>query len=164
MFRNGFWTNLEALKEDDAEAGWEFLENELKTKTGETPYHFLHGSCNIFAQHLNETYGYRVEMLYEEPGQLIHAYCTYKSSSGKTYYIDVRGITDSFEELVQEFIDCGIWCGDMDYSWILKGKDTPEELQAQGWIGKRTLEAAKEIDEEYRFYDAKRVLDRFYAA
>ncbi len=155
---NGFW------KELDENVEWNFLEDALKTNTGDTPYDFLHGACNIFAQYLNETYGYRVEMLYEEPGQLIHAYCVYESPSGKFYYIDVRGITDRLEDMMQEFIDCGAWCGDMDYSWILNGKEIPEELQATGWLGKKTMEAAKEIDEHYGFYNTKTWLSKSHVA
>ena len=71
---------------------------------------FLHGVCGIFALALSDVFRYDIELAYEQPdpdeektedplscfNRLVHIYCT-KQVEGKTYYIDVRGVTESWE-------------------------------------------------------------------
>lgn len=72
-----------------------------------TPYDFLHGDCNIFAQYLHETYGYAIEAVMkreEDRCALIHMYCIDESSGAKEY-IDVRGRCTDFDLLMEDFCD-----------------------------------------------------------
>ena len=151
--RYGFWEDRESFLEDYPDTGWNYLEDEFKTHN-RTPYNFLHGECDIFARYLSDKYGYMMSALYEEPNQLIHAYCT-NEVNGVVYYIDVRGITDNWEEFIREFYDTGIWCGDYSYSYFLEGKELDEVLN-HNRIEMSFLEAYKAsaaIDGEYRYYD-----------
>lgn len=71
---------------------------------------FLHGVCGIFALALSDVFRYEIELSYEQPededvgnntpewclNNLVHIYCK-KQVGDKTYYIDVRGVTDNWE-------------------------------------------------------------------
>lgn len=63
---------------------------------------FLHGSCHIFASELNRKYNYDVFQLTDGEGRGIHWFCQ-TIFQGKKIYVDVRGMTDFFEELFSEF-------------------------------------------------------------
>ena len=67
----------------------------------EDAYIFLHGICNIFALCFHDKYGYEICELNNGKGTC-HYFCIdyYK---GVKRYIDVRGITTSYEELINEF-------------------------------------------------------------
>ncbi len=147
----GFWTEFDEILEDLPNAEWGYLESELKTN-GLTPYDFLHGLCNYFAQYLHDIYGYKMAGLYEEPDQMIHAYCT-KEIDGVTYYIDVRGITDDWNEFIKEFYESGTWSGDYDYSYFLTGDQVNERDNIEEMRKGKAYEAAQMIDREYGYYD-----------
>lgn len=84
-------------------------------------YEFLHGYCDVFAYRLREKFGYDICFDYEDEdcSQLIHAYCTV-TVGNKTYWIDCRGITDDYEEFIEEFADWDCF-GNMDSSipWFI---------------------------------------------
>ncbi|NMA50861.1 MAG: hypothetical protein GX951_03315 [Mollicutes bacterium] len=50
----------------------------------------------MFAEMLSQKFGYRIEATYYEH-RLEHVYCVFEHN-GKTYYIDIRGITDNWYE------------------------------------------------------------------
>lgn len=57
-------------EEDD----FSFLE-ELEVAPKIDLYDFLHGFCCSFVKALNDVYGYPVHVLYNEEGEIVHAYC-----------------------------------------------------------------------------------------
>lgn len=63
---------------------------------------FLHGSCNLFALTLHETFGYEVYEIRDKEDRMVHVFCksTYR---GQDVYVDVRGVTTDFVECVSEF-------------------------------------------------------------
>lgn len=67
---------------------------------------FLHGYCDIFAYRLRDLFGYQICNEYEDENceHLIHSYCKF-NYEGKDYYIDIRGITDDYDEFRNEFAD-----------------------------------------------------------
>ena len=64
-------------------------------------YIFLQGICNIFALCLHNKYGYEICELNDENGTC-HYFCI-DYNKGVKRYIDVRGITTSYEEFINEF-------------------------------------------------------------
>lgn len=68
--------------------------------------HLLHGECTCFALALKDIFGYFPCIIERKGGVGFHAYCQ-KTKNGKTYYIDARGVTESFEEFMtvaREFV------------------------------------------------------------
>ena len=153
MYRNGFYIKLDELNEEyeDYEYDFDFLENEVSYKNI-TPDWFLHGNCDIFACYLHEKYGYEMEAVYEynskyDALQLIHAYCTAEINN-KTVYIDVRGITDDWDEFIEEFDD---WYSD---DCLIETFDVPEYYLKAKKENDNIFMAAKAIEYENEdFYD-----------
>ena len=76
---------------------------------------FLHGSCQLFAFELHNRYGYEGVNL-QVPGNVDrHFFCT-TIVNGKDVYIDVRGITDNLDDLIDEFIDDDYEIVEYDFS------------------------------------------------
>ena len=103
----GFYRELEELRADgmpDADFG--FLEN-VPVGDAYWLYDFLHGCCDQFAAALSDFFGYTIEYVLDNDGNLIHAYCVYDLADGETAYIDARGITVDAELFFDEFAD---WC------------------------------------------------------
>lgn len=105
---NGFYEELDELQKDGAD-DFGFLENicisvcdihgnQLST------YDLLHGYCTTFATLLHKKYGYTVYKIEKKNGDYIHCFCT-AIWNGITYYIDVRGITNNYDEFISEFED-----------------------------------------------------------
>ncbi len=120
-------------------------------------YNFLHGDCNIFAQHLNEKYGYQVGALFEcnqmreDDLNLIHMFCI-QQQDGQTVYIDVRGKCDDFLTFMKEFYDSGHWSGDNETSMYVTYDMVPEKYQTSSediW----RLKAAACIDKTKNYYN-----------
>lgn len=103
---NGFYRELDEIKEDSHDADFGFLEN---VPVGEWYYlyDFLHGHCDQFAVALSDFFGYPVEYVLGNDGNLIHAYCVQELTTGEAAYIDARGITTDAELFFDEFAD---WC------------------------------------------------------
>ena len=117
-----------------------------------TPYTFLHGDCNIFAQYLHETYGYDIEaVMFRGAGGknlLIHMYCV-DGSGADTEYIDIRGRCDDFSLLMAEYCD---WFDEDDEDvFIQRFSDMPEEFVVRKEDAWRKA-VAKGIDNKYGFY------------
>ena len=86
--------------------GADFLMEEFESTT-ECAYSFLHGECAIFAYALAKEFGYKINILYANDffsnlPYFCHSYCTFEKG-GVTYYVDIRGITANFEEMINEF-------------------------------------------------------------
>ena len=138
---NGFYTELDIIKKDsdDEDLDFSFMEEEncfdedlITDLIKENPdvrenyiegfnlYDFLHGSCDVFAKALSDINGLSISAIYEpdedatgiedypDKYHLVHMYCTTKDG----YYVDVRGITDNWDEFIKDFIDNGLMNND----------------------------------------------------
>lgn len=89
------------------EEGYDFL-NTLNVNNKEIDaLYYLYGFCHEFALALNEILGYEIVLWinYDEEinsNVLIHAFNTFEYE-GKKYYADVRGITDSLDDITNGF-------------------------------------------------------------
>ena len=107
---NGFYNELEELLKEDDDATFDFMDSEelgvdeLRGSYKFTANYFLHGFCNVFAQVLNEIYGYPIECIYNEEGRLVHCFCVDETDDGPIF-IDARGKTTDYYELICEFED-----------------------------------------------------------
>ncbi len=119
-----------------------------------TAYDFLHGDCNLFAQYLHETYGYKLGAVFEtdddENYHLVHMFCYNKQDDGRTDYIDVRGKCDDFDLFMKEFYDVGLWADD-DYTIYNEYDKMPDNYKVSGEDAWRILAAAC-MDYWYSFY------------
>ncbi len=151
---NGFWDDLEALKNDLPDEGietFDFMQNEPTYDYKEyvnylSPFDFLHGFCNVFAQYLNEKYGYEIEYI-KEFGSLVHAYCIYKGC-----FIDVRGIHTDYDEFMKEFTLNGLWDNDDD-TYTYQCKKMPDSFRND----EDAYKIAKKIDTYYGYYSPKAI-------
>lgn len=64
--------------------------------------HFLHGMCHIFAYVLHKKFGYDILEIKNISGSCVH-WCCVANYDGKEIYIDVRGMTTNYQELLQEY-------------------------------------------------------------
>ena len=162
----GFWKDFEEYKEEDEDAEMDgFLQSELSFSTSDIEDYdgkeddepnYLHGDCTVFAQCLNETYGYNIECVYqmeddEEEPQLVHAYCTTKID-GKKVYIDARGMTDDYEKFMAEYYDAGLWSND-DYSYIhcgLRSIPTKYEEEKDSYSYQAAMQVIEDFPEYYK--------------
>ena len=76
----------------------------LPEKQGTDLYYILHGYCDICADILHKQFGYPMEYIIDENGDLVHAYC-YTKVDGEKHYIDVRGITTDYQSFLSDFED-----------------------------------------------------------
>ena len=103
----GFYRDLEELHLDGQEdADFGFLEN-VHVGDAYNLYDFLHGCCDQFAAALSDFYGYEIEYVVGNDGNLIHAYCVKEMANGEVAYVDARGITADPVAFFDEFRD---WC------------------------------------------------------
>lgn len=83
----------------------------------ESPYfsmhQFLMGSCDIFAKTLHEIFGYKTFI--RKKGSSLHCFCK-SQSNNEIFYIDARGVTNSFWDFIVAFPD------------LLSAKDVPIEI------------------------------------
>lgn len=83
---------------------WEIMfSDEYSFINGDNPSDFIEGWCLTFATVLSNRFGYDIEYLYNRSDKLVHAYCK-TVKDGKTYFIDVRGVTEDYNELVRPFL------------------------------------------------------------
>ena len=83
----------------------ELLDNEYYFYLDKMPYPggcFLHGICDVFATALHNMFGYEIREIRSEDDTIIHAFCTY-AKDNRILYIDARGITSSYEDLISPF-------------------------------------------------------------
>lgn len=59
----------------------------------------LCGACNIFALALRDVFGYQPYIIEQVKDYGFHAFCQ-KYNNGKWLYVDARGVTSSFDELM----------------------------------------------------------------
>ena len=100
---SGFYQELKGLQKDYPDTTFDFMENISLSPYGNA-YQFLHGDCVTFAYVLSKKCSYSIKIRKKNSTKtscpIIHAWCEY---DGK--YIDVRGITSSFDEFWMEFED-----------------------------------------------------------
>lgn len=106
----GFYQELRDFNKDDEEiTSFEFLENEdtddALNNYNLSAYDYLHGLCATFAACLNIQYHYPMKAIYDENGELVHVWCETTSKKGNNVFVDVRGYTEDFKEMMQEFKD-----------------------------------------------------------
>lgn len=63
---------------------------------------FLHGICHVFAYALHCKFGYNILEIRSLSNLMVHWCCTF-DYKGKKVYVDVRGMTSDFNELIDEF-------------------------------------------------------------
>ncbi|MBP3556065.1 MAG: hypothetical protein IJY37_02110 [Clostridia bacterium] len=64
---------------------------------------FLFGSCDLFALALNREYGFKAyAFVSKNQTTIIHCFCV-STYLGMPAYVDVRGVTTDFEELISPF-------------------------------------------------------------
>lgn len=171
FMQNGFYNELDELKNEDNEANFGFLEN-LTVSDEDNAFNFLHGDCGLFAAMLSDVYGYEIECIRETqdddfPGKLIHAYCVTTLNNEKAY-IDVRGITTDSEVFYEEFENQMTYLKEtntflfVDYEGYekeaivehFKCKDELFDGDLEGWVD----EDIKKFICNYRdYYDAEKV-------
>lgn len=93
--------------EIENEEGYDFLENLRSNNKEINALYYLHGICHEFSLALNEIFGYDIVLWvnYDEEIEgniLIHSFNIF-GHEGKTYYADVRGITDNIENITEGF-------------------------------------------------------------
>lgn len=153
---NGFYSELDELLNEGEDADFGFMENEVLGKDikydGRTfsAFNFLHGFCNVFAQILNEKYGYSVECIYNEAGRLVHCFCI-DDSNGKLVFIDVRGKTDDYFEFVSEFED-EVTCYGYPVENTKRFDKVPDDLLTDG---EHYKEFANNLIDDYSWYYQK---------
>lgn len=94
--KTGFW--LEADEQKDVTIDELFQDNDELIYI----YEFLFEYCEAFAASLNQHFGYKVEYLYDDNGNLVYTYCVL-NIGGKMHYIDIRGVTDDWNEFIEKF-------------------------------------------------------------
>ena len=88
----------------------------------ETADIFLHGVCYVFAQALYDKYGYVMRQI----GNGTHVFCVLEKQ-GRTFFVDVRGITNNRFEFFKEFF-CSNPDSLEDYAGWTPNEKEPEEL------------------------------------
>lgn len=121
-------------------------------------YVFLHGFCDVFAYRLREKYDYDICFNYEdeECTQLIHAYCVC-TINDKLYYIDIRGITDDYDEFFKEFEDWD-WYGYTDSLLFWFKDESKRILNRKGKFSKQHKIIDKIFDYFKDHYDINKFL------
>lgn len=75
---------------------------------------YLHGVCGVFALALHDRIGHPIEALLDDNNlpmwsRIVHLYCPVKVL-GQQGYADVRGITTSWDEFLEEYAELsGAW-------------------------------------------------------
>lgn len=103
--RYGFYDELEEMTVNYPEAEMNgYLEMVSTGHGGYRASDFLHGFCWEFAIALHKRYGYPIIAL-KNHDALIHAYCQIKDIDEYPLFIDVRGVTDTHLDILNEFQD-----------------------------------------------------------
>ena len=72
------------------------------------PIWYMHGACDVFAWYLSREYGYGIRAYHTVrdgyQDLLVHAMC-FSDYDGMRHWIDVRGITDDVDEMLEPFLD-----------------------------------------------------------
>lgn len=66
-----------------------------------TPMDYLHGKCDVFASFIKRHLGYPIYAI-KKDGHIVHVF-NMVEKNGENLYIDVRGITNDFEEFICEY-------------------------------------------------------------
>lgn len=108
---------------------------------------FLRGSCDLFALALNKEFGFKPYAFVPPNNKdgLIHCFCV-SSYLGRPAYVDVRGVTTDFEELIFPFRELR----EFEFQLIPFNLHETEKLKEDGAeIG---FEFAQRIIETYHSY------------
>lgn len=122
--RSGFWLyrpdTMEAQMKHfmvRAASGFEAMDTTI----------YLHGVCGVFALALHDRFGHSIEALLDDNdlpmwSRMVHLYCPVKVL-GQQGYADVRGITTSWDEFLEEYAE-------LRSTWERQPVD-PDELREQ---------------------------------
>lgn len=148
---NGFYDERETLEDDlDEDLDFSFMENTdagSKTDKGRKldAFDYIHGLCYYFAQQLQKTFGYKIQAVYDEEGDAIHAFCVDTLDDGRTVYIDARGCTTDFEEFIEEYED-----------FVDADEAEPVDFVPKIKFTKAGIKGAENLINEYKeYYDTK---------
>lgn len=150
--KHGFFDVLEDLQ--DEYVNFNFLQG-FEISGVLNAYDFLHGFCLSFALCLSKEFGYAIETVRNEDGDLIHAYCV---DPEEGLYIDVRGITDDPELFFDEFADevdyAGgeFWCAE-DQGQVEWFQNAEDFLNKQPVSNLRLTEAFQFMEKNRHYYD-----------
>lgn len=107
--QTGFWEEYDILRQSDADLDWHYLRGNKQPEWRFSPYNYLNGLCDAFAQALNERFGYDLEYIIEReylaedaPTRLIHAYCI-RDLGDQVVYVDIRGQQSDFDQFLVPF-------------------------------------------------------------
>lgn len=94
----------------NSEENYDFLYNVPVNNININAHKYLHGNCHEFSISLNKKFGYPIVLWIEfndeiEEDILVHAFNVINHNS-KTYFVDIRGITDDINILTNEFDYC----------------------------------------------------------
>lgn len=123
----------------------------IELKNGEHIYYdasiFLHGLCHIFAYVLHQKFGYDIYEIKNESGTMKH-WCCISTYNDKEIYIDVRGITTDYNEVLSDFQpNIGL---NPSMKKILNLSDYDDE-----WEEDIVMFANEIIDKYYSYYSLK---------
>lgn len=119
-----------------------------------TAHDFIQGDCSVFAQFLNEKYGYDIVAEYERGEEtdepwLIHMYCIYDGKDGETVYVDARGKCTDYSMFMEEFLGDGSFCDESrKYKEIHKMIPDEYRVRNDNW----KYYNAKKLDGDLRCY------------
>ena len=155
----GFYRELEEMRADGMEeADVGFLEN-VSVGDAYHLYDFLHGCCDQFAAALSDYFGYEIEYVVGNDGNLIHAYCVKEMKDGTVCYIDARGITTDAEAFFDEFVD---WCSyrkgeifDLEGECLVRRFKDVNEMHASGYV--RDEDLYQFLKDNRSYYDVNAV-------
>lgn len=110
-------------------------------------YIFLAGACDIFANSLFEKFHFNMCKLESTNSEDHHYFCMIKIRN-KNIYIDVRGMTSSFEEFFSEFKF------KMKDGYNIKQIDKYEKNESDEWEQQGKLFANEFIEQHYEWFDS----------
>ena len=123
-----FYEQLMEYRKEDRFADYESMTLCKCTKklNSMSAYDFLHGFCVTFAYALSKEYGYPIVMrerqnMDKQEANVVHCWCEKDGA-----FIDVRGITQSFQKFWDEFEDFDSFDLEDDSILLLKFKDHSE--------------------------------------
>ena len=104
-----FFIKVKENSEVSGDIEYDFLEDVIVNENKYNLMKYLHGYCDRFALGLANSFGYGIKMMFGYDYELdrdflVHTF-NFVSIKDKMYYIDVRGVTDSLDDIKTDFED-----------------------------------------------------------